>query len=151
MSASSGAGEQICFVWDNDNRKWPSSRLKLSSYSAATPQPCMVVCVIMRSNLKLSANTTVLWATASCVVQSMAASSGASEQICFVRDCTPMEWPVSSHHHNQQQHHILLWYGLWWGPFTLAANTIVGHHIVCSAVNVGLIRCWWANVLCMWW
>jgi hypothetical protein len=42
----------------------------------------IVVSVVMRS---LWAGLTPRWATTSCVAQSVSASSGAMEQICFVR------------------------------------------------------------------
>jgi hypothetical protein len=73
MSASSGAMEQICFVWDSSNNKSTGS-----SNHTVQEQRHILVNVLMRSDLGLP--PTPHWATTSCVAQSMSASSGAMEE-----------------------------------------------------------------------
>jgi hypothetical protein len=93
-SASTGASDQLNFVWDSSKGKSTGSDQSLWSGGHHN-----LVCVLRRSNLGWP--PAPHWATISCVALSTSASTGARDQLYFVWD--------SSKGKSTGSHHLLLY------------------------------------------
>jgi WD40 repeat protein len=99
--ASSGASDQLCFVWDGSKGK-SNGLNQLHTYR----RYYYLVCVLRRSILDWP--PAPCWAAISCLAPSTCASSGASDRLCFVWDGSKGKSNGSNHHRTYRRYYNLL-------------------------------------------
>jgi hypothetical protein len=135
ICASTGASDQLFFVWGRSKGKstGPHHLLTRKRYHK-------LVCAVKRSNFYLPPAHN--WVTISYLAPSTSASTGASDQLFFVWGRSKGKSTGSDRYVSYGRLDnlvcVVMRSNLEFGP---ANSTQLGHHIVCTALNMRLNRC----------
>ena len=134
ISSSSGAGQQIQFVWDSRNNK-QAGPSRHNTYK----RHYNIICVVMRADLGWPPASH--WAAITYAMTVISSSSGAGQQIQFVWDSRNNKQAGPSRHNTYKRHYnlvcVVMRADLGWPPASHWAAITYAMTVISSSSGAG--------------